>query len=80
MSIGAVRMHRGLADRAPLDGPQAGIVGAKERSIKTAVRFTSSSPPSYSEEGTYGTGAKAFASVRLFGGKQDDGSPGNETV
>lgn len=87
MSIGAARMHRGLTDRVPLCGNQAGIVDTKEQSIKTAMQFASSSHPSHSEEGTHGTGSSVFASLHLtmpevkwFGGKPDDGSPGKETV
>jgi hypothetical protein len=49
MSIGAVRMHRGLADRAAL-GPQAGIVDT-EQYIKTTIHLTS-------EGGAHGAGEK----------------------
>jgi hypothetical protein len=57
MSIGAVRMHRGLADRAAL-GPQAGAVDAKERFIQTTIHTTGSLPPRYSERGTHVAGDK----------------------
>ena len=87
MSIGAVRMHRGLTDRIPHCGHQAGIVDTKEQPVKTGIQFISSSHPSHGEEGTHGTGSGVFASLHLimpevkwFGGKQDDGSPGKETV
>jgi hypothetical protein len=87
MSIGAVRMHRGLADGVALCGHQAGIVDTKERSVKTAIQFTSSSHPSHSEAGTQGAGSGVFTSLHLimpevkwFGGKQDDGSSGKEVV
>jgi len=87
MSIGAVRMHRGLTDRVPLCGHEVAIVDTKEQSVKTAIQFISSSHPSHSEESTHGTGSGVFASlhfimpeVKWFGGKQDDGSSGKETV
>jgi hypothetical protein len=87
MSIGAVRMHRGLTDRVPLCGHQDGIVDTKEQSVKTVTQFTSTSHPSHSEKGTHGTRSGVFASLHLiipevkwFGGKQDDGSLGKETV
>ena len=87
MSIGAVRMHRGVTDRVPLCGHQDEVVDTKEQSVKTTIQFTSSSQPSNSEEGTHGTGSGVFASLHLvipevkwFGGKQDDGSLGKETV
>jgi hypothetical protein len=80
-------MHRGLTDRVPLCGQQAEIVDTKEQSVKTAIQFTSSSHTSHSEKGTHGTGSGVFASLQLampevkwFGEKQDDGSPGKETV
>jgi hypothetical protein len=80
-------MHRGLTDRVALCGPNAGIVDTKEQSVKTATHFTSSSPPSYSEEGTQGVGGGVFASLlsimpemKWFGGKKDEGSPGKEVV
>ena len=56
MSIGAVRMHRALADRAAL-GPQAEIVDT-EQYIKTTIHLTSSLPPGYSEGGAHGVGEK----------------------
>jgi hypothetical protein len=88
MSIGAVRMHRGIADGVALCGHQAGIVDTKEeRSVKTATQFTSSSYPSHSEAGTQGAGSGVFASLHLtmpevkwFGGSQDDGSSEKEVV
>jgi len=87
MSIGAVRMHRGLTDRVALCGHQAGIVDTKEQSVKTVIQITSSSLPSHSEEVTHGTGSGVFASLQLimpevkwFGGKQDDVYPEKETV
>jgi hypothetical protein len=86
MSIGAVRMHRGLADR----GHQAGIgpiVDTKEKSVKTPIQFTCSSHPSHSEEETHGARGSMFATLHLimpevkwFGGKQDDGSSEKEAV
>jgi hypothetical protein len=86
MSIGAMRMHRGLADRVPLCGPQIGIVDAKE-SFKTMVQSTSSSHPKYGEEGYSVRGILASihlnpSEVRWFGGKQldDDVCPGKEVV
>jgi hypothetical protein len=88
MSIGAVRMHRGLADGVALCGHQAEIVDSEKQSVKTVIQLTTSSYTSQSEEGTTrGTGGGVFASlhsiipkVKLFGGKQDDGSLGKETV
>ncbi len=74
-------MHRGLADRVTLCGPQDGIVDSKERSVK------SSSHLSQSEVGTHSAGGGVLASiyltmseVRWFGGKEDDGSSERETV
>lgn len=87
MSIGAVRMHRGITDRVALCGHQAGMVDTKEQSDKTVIQITSSSLPSHSEEVTRGTGSGVFASLHLampevkwFGGKQDDGFSEKETV
>jgi hypothetical protein len=87
MSIGAVRMHRGLTDRVALCGHEAGIVDNKEQSVKTATQFTNSSHPSYGEEGTHGAGGGVFTSLFLimpemkwFGGKRDDGCTGKEVV
>jgi len=64
MSIGAVRMHRGLEDRVALCGHQAETVDIKEeQSVKAAVQFTSSSHE-----------------VKWSGGQKDNGSPGKEVV
>ena len=56
MSIGAVRMHRALADRAAL-GPQAGVVDT-EQYIKTTIHLTSPLSLSHSEGGAHGAGEK----------------------
>ena len=76
MSIGAVRMHRGVTDRVPFCGHQDEVVDTKEQSVKTTIQFTSSSQPSNSEEGTHGTGSGVFAHftwsypVKWFGGNK----------
>lgn len=89
MSIGAVRMHRGITDRVALCGHQSEIVDTEKQSIQTTIQFLSSSHASHNEGGTHGTGGGVFASLHLampevkwFGGKRDDGSEssGKETV
>lgn len=87
MSIGAVRMHRGLTDHVALCGRQVGTVDTEKQSVKAAIQLTSSSHPSQSEKGTGDTGGGVFGSlllampeVKWFGGKRDDGSPGKEVV
>lgn len=89
MSIGAVRMHRGITDGVALCGHQAGIVDTEKQSVdlKVVAQLTSYPNPSHSEGGTQGTGGGVFASlpsimpeVKWFGGKHGDGSPGKETV
>lgn len=87
MSIGAVRMHRGITDGVALCGHQDGIVDTEKQSVKAVVQLTSYPNPSHNEEGTQGTGGGVFASlhsimpeVKWFGGKQGNGSPGKETV
>jgi hypothetical protein len=88
MSIGAVRMHRGLADGLALCGNQAGMVDTKpeEQSIKMAIQFITGSS-SFLEEGKHGAGGGVFPSlpwamprVKWFGGKQDDGPQEKESV
>ena len=82
MSIGALRMHRGLSDHAALIGPQAGRVVDAKRPIEMAVG------PLHPSEGTHGMEGKVDDSISLtstvevkwFDGKQEDVSPGNETV
>jgi hypothetical protein len=82
MSIGAVRMHRGLADH----GHQARIVDTKGQSVKTAIQLTCSSHPIHSEKGTHGTGGGVFTSLRLilpevkWLGGEHDGSREKEAV
>jgi len=85
MSIGAVRMHRGLADRGALCGHQPGTDDIEEQPIKTAMQFISSSHPSHREEGTHGARGGVFASLSLimpkvkwFNGKLEDGSAEKE--
>lgn len=87
MSIGAVRMHRGLTDHVALCGHQAGTIDTEKQSVKTATQFTSFSHPSQSEKGTGDAGGGVFGSFLLvmpemkwFGGKREDGSPGREVV
>ena len=91
MSIGAVRMHRGLTDGVVLCGHQAGMVDTKpeEQSIKMAIQFVAgnSSYLDQSEESKHGAGGGLFPSlpsimpkVNWFGGKQDEGSPEKEAV
>lgn len=82
MSIGALRMHRGLSDHGALIGPQAERVVDAKRPIEMVVS------PLHPSEGTHGMEGKVDDSISLtstvevkwFGGKHDDGSPGNETV
>ena len=87
MSIGAVRMHRGLADHGALCGHQAGTDDIEEQSIKTAMQFISSSHPSHGEKGVQGAGGGVFTSLSLimpkvkwYNGKREDGSPEKEAV
>jgi hypothetical protein len=89
MSIGAVRMHRGLADGVVLCGNQAGMIDTKpeEQSTKIAMQFINSSFLGHSEGGKHGAGGDVFPSlpwtmpkVKWFGGKQDDGSQEKESV
>jgi hypothetical protein len=82
MSIGAVRMHRGITDGLALCGNRAGMddVKSEEKSINMAIQCITGSS-SFLEDGKHGAGGGVFPSLpwtmpkmKWFGGKQRDES------